>query len=274
MLNFIIDRQACTGCGQCTEDCPAQIIAMEDGHPGIAPEKETLCYRCQHCLAVCPTGAVSLLGLDPAQSLALPGNQPDPEQLEMLIRGRRSVRHYLPENIEPALLQRILEVAWYAPTAINAKQVRFTVVADREKMAAFRAELMAGLGRLVRAGALPEGMGFFSGIVAAWEENNIDVIFRGAPHLLVASAPQGGPAPIADCLIALSYFELFARSLGVGTVWAGLAKWAINDLLPETRERLGIPEDHLIGYAMAFGKPAVHYARTVQRGKPTVHFVP
>jgi len=27
---------------------------------------------------------------------------------------------------------------------------------------------------------------------------------------------------------------------GVGTVWNGLAKWAINDLLPETRTSLGI----------------------------------
>ena len=74
-------------------------------------------------------------------------------------------------------------------------------------------------------------------------------------------------------MIALSYFELFAQTLGVGTVWDGLAKWAINDLLPEFRTRLGIPDDHVIGYAMAFGKPAVQYARTVQYGPPQVHRV-
>jgi len=77
-----------------------------------------------------------------------------------------------------------------------------------------------------------------------------------------------------DCLIALSYFELFAQSLNVGTVWNGLAKWAINDLVPETRQRLGIPDGHQIGYVMSFGKPAVQYSRTVQYRSPIIHRVP
>ena len=74
-----------------------------------------------------------------------------------------------------------------------------------------------------------------------------------------------------DCLIALSYFELFAQANGIGTVWNGLAKWAINDLVPATRHLLGIPDDHLIGYVMAFGKPAVQYYRTVQHGPALIH---
>jgi len=32
----------------------------------------------------------------------------------------------------------------------------------------------------------------------------------------------------------------------------------------------GIPENHIVGYAMAFGEPAVEYHRTVQRGCCTV----
>ncbi|MBA4371865.1 MAG: nitroreductase [Thermodesulfovibrio sp.] len=272
MLIFTVDKQKCTGCGECAEDCPAHIIEMENGLPGIAADKEASCYRCQHCFAVCPTGAVSILGLKPEESLVLPGNKPAPEELEILIRGRRSVRRYLPENLDEALLQRLLEVAWYAPTAVNARQVQFTVVNDRKKMAALREDVIAGLSRMVREGTLPEGLGFFAGIVTAWEENKIDVIFRWAPHLIIASAPQNSLAPVVDSLIALSYFELFAQGLGVGAVWAGLAKWAINDLLPETRKRLGVPDDHVIGYALLFGKPAVRYARTVQRGKANIHF--
>jgi len=78
-------------------------------------------------------------------------------------------------------------------------------------------------------------------------------------------------SPMPDCLIALSYFELFAQANGVGTVWNGLAKWAINDLVPEARHLLGIPDDHLTGYVMAFGKPAVHYHRTVQHGPAVIN---
>jgi nitroreductase/NAD-dependent dihydropyrimidine dehydrogenase PreA subunit len=270
MLDFTVNNVTCTRCGECVADCPAMIIAMENGFPAIAPEKEATCYKCQHCLAICPTGAISILGLKPTGSRPLATGFPDPDKLETLIKGRRSVRRYKDENLDPALLQKLLEVAWHAPTGVNSRQVRFTVVDDKDKLALLREEVMAGLTRLVRDNALPEAMGFYANFIRMWEENRFDVIFRGAPHLLVASVPKNVASPMPDCLIAMSYFELFAQANGVGTVWNGLAKWAINDLLPETRTRLGIPEDHLIGYAMAFGKPAVHFARTVQHGPANI----
>jgi nitroreductase/NAD-dependent dihydropyrimidine dehydrogenase PreA subunit len=266
MLNFLVNQQVCTKCGQCVADCPPRIIAMESGFPGIAPEKESLCYKCQHCLAICPTAAISILGLQPEESRPLAGNFPDPGQLEILIKGRRSVRRYKEENLDPALLQQLLEVAWHAPTGVNSRQVLFTVVDDRAKMAQLRDEVLAGLRLVVQEDGLPEGRGYFADFVRMWDEEQIDVLFRGAPHLLIASVPANVPTPLPDCVIALTYFELFAQANGVGTVWDGLAKWAINDLVPATRQRLGIPDDYLIGYVMAFGKPAVHYARTVQHG--------
>jgi nitroreductase/NAD-dependent dihydropyrimidine dehydrogenase PreA subunit len=267
MLNFSVDQQSCTRCGLCVADCPARIITMAtDSFPAIAPDREAACYRCQHCLAICPTGAIAILGLKPEESRPLAGNYPAPEQMATLIKGRRSVRRYREENLPPELLQRLLEVAWHAPTGINSRQVHFTVVDDRKQLAILRDEVMAGLGQLVRTSALPERLGFFADFVRMWEEKGQDIIFRNAPHLLIASAPQQVASPQQDCLIALAYFELYAQANGVGTVWNGLAKWAINDLLPQTRTRLGIPADHLFGYAMVFGWPAHRYARTVQHG--------
>lgn len=273
MLEFTINKTSCTKCGQCAADCPARIINMQEGFPSIAADKEASCYRCQHCLAVCPIGAVSILGLRAQDSQLLAGNFPDAAAMEVLIKGRRSVRYYKDENLEPELLQRLLDVASHAPSGMNARQVQFTLVDDREKLSTLRDELMAGLSRKVRDGSFPEGMEYFANFVRLWEEKRIDFIFRGAPHFLVASAPQSIVTPTQDCLIALSYFELFANTLGVGTVWDGLAKWAINDILPEFRNRLGIPGDHVIGYAMAFGRPAVQYSRTVQYGAARIHRV-
>ena len=274
MLDFKINKQSCTRCGQCVTECPTRIIAMEeDGFPSISIEKETRCYKCQHCFAICPTASVSIFGLDPTNSYSLAGGYPEPEKLETLIKGRRSVRRYKHENLDPELFQRLLEVAWHAPTGVNSRQVHFTVLDNKDKVAQLRNEVIAGLARLVKENTLPEGMESFANFARMWEEQHIDVIFRGAPHLLIASAPKGVASPMPDCLIALSYFELFAQANGVGTVWSGLAKSAINDLLPEIRTRLGIPDDHLIGYVMAFGKPAVHFARTVQHVPALIHRV-
>jgi len=273
MLEFVINEAVCTKCALCAADCPARIIDMAKGYPAIAPENEASCYRCQHCLAVCPTGAVSILGRKPEDSMPLAGGFPEALQMETLIKGRRSVRRYQEENLPPELLLRLLDVACHAPSGMNFRQVHFTLVEDRSKLSQLRDEMMAGLSRKLREGSFPAGLEFLADFIPQWEEERIDFLFRGAPHLLVASAPRSIVTPEQDCLIALSYFDLFAQTLGVGTVWDGLAKCVIDDVLPEFRSRLGIPEDHVIGYAMAFGRPAVQYARSTQQGPPLVHRV-
>lgn len=273
MIDFIVNQQKCIKCGKCVADCPARIISMEESFPYITQEKEASCYKCQHCLSICPTGSVSILGLSPENSLPLTDNLPDAAQMELLIKGRRAVRKYKPENLEQEVLQRLLDVACYAPSGMNARQVRFTVVDDRDTLAKLLEDMMTDLGQMVSENRLPVGMEFLAGFIAEWQESKIDFLFRGAPHLLVVSAPENIVTPVPDCLIAMTTFEFFAQCVGVGTVWDGFAKLVINDLLPAYRSRLGIPDDHVVGYAMAFGKPAVQYARTAQHVPAHVHRV-
>lgn len=270
MLQFEINHVQCTQCGLCAKDCPARIIDLHSGYPKIAAEKERECYKCLHCFAICPHAALSICGMHPEDALELQGNMPDPDALETLIRGRRSVRFYKDEDLQPELLQRLLNVSWQAPTGINSRQVRFTVIDNREALAAFREKTYDGLLDLVSRGKLPQNKKFFADIARLWEGKQVDIIFRGAPHFVVASAPAECASPIPDCLIALSYFELFAQSLGVGTVWNGLAKWAIDELVPELRAELDLPEDHLFGYAMAFGFPDVSHVRTIDHGPANI----
>ncbi len=265
MLEFKVDIKKCIVCGKCAEDCPSRIIKMETGRPQIADDKQDSCLKCQHCLAICPPGAISILGKNPENSQAIAGKTIDAKQLELLMRGRRSVRRYVDENVDAETITRLLDTAANAPTGVNSRQVRFTVVDDRLVMQKVRVATMKGLSAIVKKGKLPEELEFFAGFVKNWEEKGIDIVFRGAPHMIIASAPADCPTPEADCIIALSYFELFAQSLGLGTVWNGIAKWAITVLVPEMQAALGIPAGHQIGYIMVFGKPAVKYMRTVQR---------
>lgn len=275
MLEFNIDQERCTRCGLCLKDCVVGIIEMGPSGPEIHRRKKAACVGCQHCLAVCPTAAVSILGRTPEESRPLNGALPSPDHLEILIKGRRSVRHYRDENLDPELLQRLLDVAWQAPTGHNARQVRFSVIDNKDALRVFREETYRGLDDLISSGNLPKEMAFFRDFARLWRDQGVDVLFRGAPHLIVASAPKSCASPIPDSLIALSYFELFAQSLGVGTVWNGLVKWAIDDLVPQLRSSLRIPEDHLIGYAMAFGKPSFPYQRTVENRVANIErFIP
>ena len=271
MVRFRVDHDLCIQCGECTLDCPAGVLIM-DNYPRMV--NEAGCYRCQHCLAICPTGAVSVLGLDPGDSTKLAGNFPEPGRLETLIKGRRSVRRYTGRDLSPALIDRLLDVAWHAPTGVNSQSVLFTVVRERRVMDCLRKEVMDGLEQLLAAGKIPAGfVGQYMGAaVKGWREEERDLIFRGAPHLLVASAPKNSPCPVQDTHIALTTFQLVAEAHGVGSVWDGLFMMAFS-LMPEIHGRLGIPDDHLVGYAILFGEPAVAYQRTVQRGPCQINIV-
>ncbi len=273
MLDFRIDAEKCTRCGECVRDCLFGVIGMDDGLPFVTEGGGERCIGCQHCLAVCKTGALSIMGKDPAACGPVEGALPEPEQMERLLMTRRSVRRYRKAGVEPERIRHMLEmVSRHAPTAVNQQMVRLTVVDDPAVMDSLRERMTAAALAVVREGRLPAGLERIAQYLKGCE-NGEDVIFRNAPHLLVASAPESSLAPMADCHIAMSYFELLASSYGLGTVWDGIAKAVLTFVTPEFRAVLGIPEDHTIACVMVFGKPAVKYHRPVQRSGGEIHCV-
>ena len=106
-----------------------------------------------------------------------------------------------------------------------------------------------------------------------YKEQGIDIVLGGVPHILIASAPKISPAPMEDCIIALTTFELLAQTMGVGTVWSGILNWCMTDFFPELAAKLGMPEDHKIAFCMSFGKPTMQYSRSVQRGPAGMNLV-
>ncbi|MFW6324172.1 MAG: nitroreductase family protein [Desulfovibrionales bacterium] len=271
MIKFAVDKELCTQCGECAADCPASAIEMQD-LPVL--EREERCIGCQHCLAVCPTGALSIMGLDPEQSVLLQENLPRPEQMAALIRGRRSVRRYQKEGLPAEIIEELLNTICHAPTGVNAQGVLFTVLRDRTSTEALAEEVYQRLDLLIDSPDQEENMvmKYLGGAVKKYRETGTDILFRGAPHVLVASAPSGSPCPNQDTMIALTTFDLMAQVMGIGTLWNGFLTWTFQ-MLKDLPARMGIPEDHAIGYVMVFGRPDVTYARTVQRDPALVNMV-
>lgn len=53
-----LDRNLCTGCGDCIAVCPTDALAQEDGKATLAfPD---LCTYCTACETICPVGAIEL----------------------------------------------------------------------------------------------------------------------------------------------------------------------------------------------------------------------
>jgi nitroreductase len=254
-------------------DCPVNILVIGAEPPTVGAGRENDCIGCQHCLAVCPTGAVSVQGKNPDDSLPLhDAALPSLETVELLVKGRRSVRRYRDEDVDRVLLQRLLTSALQAPTARNNHQVAFTVVDRRSDMDRLRRLTMECAAEALRAGTVAADYGYLRQMVEGWQRYEADLLYRWAPHLLVASAPRESAAPFQDTTIALSYFELLARVAGLGVLWNGMAVIALR-LFPELRQTIGLPDGQQIGFAMSFGWPAVTYHRTVQHDSVPICWV-
>lgn len=255
---FKIDEKKCIHCGLCVNDCSANAIKFDDNK--IPTLDESKCFKCQHCLAICPVGALSIFDKNPENSDEILKHNPD--EILNLIKSRRSFRNYKQENVSPEKLQKLKDMLKFVPTGCNNHRLHFSFIDDIEVLNKFRNHVNE---RIINAiNNEPENpiAQKFSGYAKRFL-NGEDIIFRTAPHILVVATPEDAPCKDIDPTIALSYFELYAQSLGLGTCWCGLGEFCLLTM-PELSKTLQIPTGYKAGYMMLFGEPQIKYVRTIQ----------
>ena len=86
----------------------------EDGRVQIEDFQEfgwSGCWKCEHCLAVCPTGAISIFGHCPKDSI--PPVQADEASpvMDALIANRHSCRRYQDRSVDPGMIWDTIRIA-------------------------------------------------------------------------------------------------------------------------------------------------------------------
>lgn len=56
-MNIEVDKETCTGCGECVDICPADVFKLEEGKS--EPVDMDACIECCSCVEVCPTGSIN-----------------------------------------------------------------------------------------------------------------------------------------------------------------------------------------------------------------------
>lgn len=142
------------------------------------------------------------------------------------IEKRKSIRAYQDKAIEQDQLDKILEAGRLAPSATNQQAWKFVLVTDPE----LRQQMVPACRNQAFVGQAPLVM-----VVCSNE---------------IKDMPCGQPARTIDCAIALSYMQLQAAELGIGSCWLGAFS------ADQVREVLHIPEEYQIVAVSPFGYPA------------------
>ncbi|MBM4312695.1 MAG: 4Fe-4S dicluster domain-containing protein [Deltaproteobacteria bacterium] len=271
---LIVDASKCRKDGYCAKECPMAIIHLRtaEGYPEMVPGGEQHCTQCGHCVAVCPHGALShtLVPLESCPSIREELTIGEAQAVQFL-RSRRSIRSFLKDRpVEEETITKLIEIARYAPTGSNSQMVEWTVFRDKQKIKELSRLTVDWMRLVLQKDPQPAYAPYMPMIVAVWDAGH-DIVLRDAPVVVVASAPKTDPNGLVDVTLALSYFELAATSMGLGTCWAGLAQGAILSS-PQLKKEMGIPEDHPHHYPMMLGYPKPRYFRVPERRAPKIRW--
>jgi len=271
MRFLTIDQDKCNHDGICVAECPASVIQMDDpeGVPEPTADAPDWCLRCGHCVAVCPEGAFHLEWLTPEACIAVdPTLDPTPAQAEQFLNSRRSIRTFKKKPVPRETIRKLIEIACHAPSAKNMQPWHWIVVEDPAEVKRLAALVIDWIRLTIEASPDDAAQMGFNRVVEKWEAGE-ERICRGAPHVIVVHGDKGWPFGTQDCTLAMSHLDLFARSLGLGTCWAGYFYTAANTHSP-LAQALSIPQGHKAYGAMMLGYPRFNYPRIPRRNPPEI----
>jgi nitroreductase/NAD-dependent dihydropyrimidine dehydrogenase PreA subunit len=281
MIPVSIDYEKCTGCSLCVQMSP-RCFSM-DGDKVTPLVDEASCMLCGHCVAVCPSEALTHHVMDMGNFLDV-SDRPlvDTADFIQLIRERRSHRAFLDKKIPKEHLRKLIDTVRYAPTGHNDQTVEIILVENPE-----RRKKLSDLAVDFEAGALKEnekklnemkssGKGtpaqitelegwveFLRTLVQA-RDARLDPIFYEAPAVAIFHSPMTSVTPKDNCVIASTTMGLLARTFGLETTYIAVFEAAVKGYKP-LRDELRLPKGHEVLSVIILGYPRVPYLRTVDR---------
>lgn len=247
MPKITLDHSLCVRCGQCTLVCPNHIFQRESNsdYPTCIEEGEDICIRCYHCVAACPAAGLTIDGIEHKDCSEYDNNVFIRfDHVAHLVRSRRSIRRYSDKHVKGQVIEQLLDVVRWAPTAKNGLPVKWVIVNRAEKVR----ELAGLIMNWIKEQPNSERM------VKEWDRGG-DPIFRGAPCVIGAYTDDTSAlwSPI-DTAIAVETLDICAVAMRLGSCWAGIfVRAAQSSHKPALNKWLGLNETETIHGGLMLG---------------------
>jgi nitroreductase/NAD-dependent dihydropyrimidine dehydrogenase PreA subunit len=261
-----VTQSKCIKCGICSKVCPTGVLSIDEIGPNVINSKN--CISCGQCVAVCQHGALDNMKSPIADQMDIE-NFPviNSKTAENFLRSRRSIRCFKDAPVPKDKLLELANIARYAPTASNSQGISYIIV-DNKKILEKSIEIIYEW--------MEERLSIhwsFSRHVQTHKTTGIDTILRNAPHLIIATAPKDFKNGRENTISQLTYAELYATTIGLGSCWAGLFEFCAFSNYSPLLSLFNISEDRIITGAVMVGYPKYLYKKLVDRNPLDVTFI-
>lgn len=280
----LIDSGLCSKCGACVEVCKGGPLVLEENGVTVHQDNWFGCIGCGACIAVCPQNAIRISGRDLFPEDILPleplASRSDYASLQQLFLSRRSTRNFKDREIEPELIQQILDAAATSPMGLPPSEVGLLVFAGYPAVKEIRDDLLRALPVLTRY-FTP----FTMTLARPFMSTETYEMYRGfmlpALKIFVEKAAEGEDwflynPPLAlyfygnalndpgDPIIAAACAMFAAESLGLGTCMLGFPPYLFQ-YSAKLRRRYNLPSRIQPGIMLVCGYRQFQPLRAIRR---------
>ncbi len=167
-------------------------------------------------------------------------------ELMDVVRNRRAVRDYTDSAIDRGTVERLVNTAILAPSAMNLQPWAFAILLGRDRIEGYakRAKdwLLASLSQTA-----------YDPSIRHMLEDPKYVLFYRAPALVIVLAKSSSTQASEDCCLAAENLMLAARNEGLGSCWIGFARPWLD--LPATKAEFKLPEHYHVVAPIVLGYP-------------------
>jgi nitroreductase/NAD-dependent dihydropyrimidine dehydrogenase PreA subunit len=273
MPEIAIDQDKCNQCGACVALCnSSHVYEQINEETRVARPDE--CWFCGHCVAVCPTDAIVHSEFPLSECPVLdPAVLPISDSLVAAFRGRRSTRVFKAKPVARQVVNDLVDIARWVPSAGNAQPVDWLAVDDAVQIATLSAQTVEifrqAADRLTTGGedavgSLEDAEDFER--IVRQSGLGEDPIFFKAPVLLLAHVPDDDEFGRDDATYAAYNLILAAENIGLGSCLIGYFIFALNQSAPLGR-MLSLADGRKVEVAMVLGYPKFGFRRHIPRRK-------